>query len=298
MTPSSITKTNNNSSIRASAQSKTGLNTLFESAREYYVKGDYKNADIFFERVLEIDPNHIEALNNKGILRSRLADYDKARNCFEKVLRVDPNNIVALNSLEILNNKKGGTTTQQKEKPAPPPPSSTSGTTSGVDPRNPYNDPTLPYYNPGLGKGTDTMQSIEKPSQSSSTNDALTWNDKGMSLYNSDKYEEAIKSYDKAIELDPNLAMAWHNKGNVLYTLDRPEEAIKSYDKAIELDPNLASALFIRASIKAKKGETENALSDLKKAIAIDKEYIDSAKQANDFENIRNDERFKDLIVK
>jgi tetratricopeptide (TPR) repeat protein len=117
-----------------------------------------------------------------------------------------------------------------------------------------------------------------------------------MSLYNSDNYEEAIKSYDKAIELDPKFAMAWHNKGNVLYTLERPEEAIKSYDKAIELDPNLASALFIRASIKAKKGETENALADLKKATEIDKEYIESAKQSNDFEIIRDDKRFKDLI--
>jgi hypothetical protein len=56
--------------------------------------------------------------------------------------------------------------------------------------------------------------------------------------------------------------------------------------------------LFIRASIKAKKGETENALADLKKAIESDKEYIESAKQAKDFEIIRNDERFKDLIMK
>jgi hypothetical protein len=45
--------------------------------------------------------------------------------------------------------KEGNGTTQQKEKPAP---SSSSETTSGVDPRNPYNDPTLPYYNPDLEK--------------------------------------------------------------------------------------------------------------------------------------------------
>ena len=44
-------------------------------------------------------------------------------------------------------------TRQQKEKPAPPPPSADTGTTiTGADPRNPYNDPTLPYYNPDLDK--------------------------------------------------------------------------------------------------------------------------------------------------
>ena len=47
-------------------------------------------------------------------------------------------------------------TSQQKEKPAPPPPpppsADTGPTTTGADPRNPYNDPTLPYYNPDLDK--------------------------------------------------------------------------------------------------------------------------------------------------
>ena len=156
-TSSSMTKVNNNSSssISASAQSNVGLNTLFDSARECYVKGDYKKADTFFGRVLEIEPNHIETLNGRGtLLLYGLADYDKARNCFEKVLQVDPKNIVALNSIEILNNKKDGTS-QQKEKPAPPPPPPPSvgtGTSTGADPRNPYNDPTLPYYNPDLDK--------------------------------------------------------------------------------------------------------------------------------------------------
>jgi hypothetical protein len=36
----------------------------------------------------------------------------------------------------------------------------------------------------------------------------------------------------------------------------------------------------------------------LKKAIEIDKEYIESAKEDKDFESIRNDERFKALIMK
>ena len=43
-------------------------------------------------------------------------------------------------------------TSQQKEKPAPPPSADTGTTVTGADPRNPYNDPTLPYYNPDLDK--------------------------------------------------------------------------------------------------------------------------------------------------
>src|SRR5215211_3285962 len=184
---SSITKGNNNNSA---SQSNLGLSILLDSAREYYVRGDYKKADILFERVLEIEPNNIDALNGKGTSRYRLADYDKAKNCFDKVLRMDPKNIVAFDNIEILGKKKDDSSqkiekpvpsqgpSQKIEKPAPsqgpsqkiekpvpsqgpsqkiekPAPSQDSGTIPRADPRNPYNDPTLPDYNPDLGKKKD-----------------------------------------------------------------------------------------------------------------------------------------------
>ena len=120
-TSSSITKGNNNSA----SQSNVGLSILLDSAREYYVRGEYKKADIFFEKVLEIEPNHIETLNSKGIVLYKLEDHHKAKNCFDKVLKMDPKNIVALNNLEILNKKKEDAS-QQKEKPAVPPRSTIS----------------------------------------------------------------------------------------------------------------------------------------------------------------------------
>ena len=116
-TSSSITKGNNN---KSASQSKVGLSILLDSAREYYVRGDYKKADIFFERVLEIEPNNIDALNGKGTSLYRLADYDKAKKCFDKVLKMDPKNIVAFDNIEILGKKKEDDSSQQKiEKPAP-----------------------------------------------------------------------------------------------------------------------------------------------------------------------------------
>ena len=139
-TSSSITKGNNN---KSASQSKVGLSILLDSAREYYVRGDYKKADIFFERVLEIEPNNIDALNGKGTSLYRLADYDKAKKCFDKVLKMDPKNIVAFDNIEILGKKKEDGSSQQKiekpapsqgtsqqkiEKPAPPPPPSASHT--------------------------------------------------------------------------------------------------------------------------------------------------------------------------
>ena len=104
--------------------------------------------------------------------------------------------------------------------------------------------------------------------------------------------------------IDPNYADGWYNKGLTLDSLKKYEEAIKyytkaieCYDKAIKLDPTDANAWFYRGSCKVKTGNIENGLIDLEKAIEIGKqEVIEMAQKDNDFESIRNDERFKAIL--
>jgi hypothetical protein len=68
-----------------------------------------------------------------------------------------------------------------------------------ADPRNPYNDPTLPYYNPDLGKekAADTSQQKEKPASPSSTSGTIPgadprnpYNDPTLPYYNPDLGKE------------------------------------------------------------------------------------------------------------
>ncbi len=63
----------------------------------------------------------------------------------------------------------------------------------------------------------------------------MAWNNKGLALKAQGKYDEAIKAYDKAIEINPQLALAWSGKGLVLQDLDRTEEANAAFTKAKEL---------------------------------------------------------------
>ncbi len=62
--------------------------------------------------------------------------------------------------------------------------------------------------------------------------------------HNLDKLDEAIKAFDKAIEIDAQYTYAWYNKGHVLELLDKFDEAIKAFDKAIEINPQYAKAWY------------------------------------------------------
>ena len=83
------------------------------------------------------------------------------------------------------------------------------------------------------------------------------------------KYDEAIKAYDEAIRLDPNLAEAWNNKGNALYSQGKYDEAIKAYDEAIRLDPNFADAWCNKGNALDDKGKYDEAIKAYDEAIRL-----------------------------
>jgi tetratricopeptide (TPR) repeat protein len=61
-------------------------------------------------------------------------------------------------------------------------------------------------------------------------------------------YQNAIRSYDRAIEINPNYADAYYNRGLAYKNLKDYQNAIRSYDRAIEIDPNYANAYCNRGS--------------------------------------------------
>ena len=94
------------------------------------------------------------------------------------------------------------------------------------------------------------------------------------------KNDEAIKLYDKAIELNPTVAQAYFNRGTCKSNNIDFEEAIKDYDKAIELNPEYMEAYGNRGNAKinmfTSKGnlnptpeQTESACEDFHKSVSL-----------------------------
>lgn len=60
---------------------------------------------------------------------------------------------------------------------------------------------------------------------------------KGLNHAKIEDYEEAIRCFDKAVQLDPNNALAWISKANALIEYGNEEEARKCLDRAKKIDP-------------------------------------------------------------
>jgi tetratricopeptide (TPR) repeat protein len=58
--------------------------------------------------------------------------------------------------------------------------------------------------------------------------------------YDAHEYNEAVKHFLKAIELDPKMARAYDNLGLCYYYQNRNDLAVANYEKAIELDQGVA----------------------------------------------------------
>jgi len=78
----------------------------------------------------------------------------------------------------------------------------------------------------------------------------------GNTSYKLQKYEDALKAYDKALN-SPDVrtqAKSYYNVGNTLFRMGKLPESILAYQKALELDPNDVDAKYnleyVRALLK------------------------------------------------
>lgn len=120
---------------------------------------------------------------------------------------------------------------------------------------------------------------------------------KGIALEELGRFDEALETYDKALHFKPDDYNALSNKCVPLISLGRYDEVIESCNKALTIKPGYSDAYYNRACAYALMGgEREKALSDLKKAIELDERHRVEARDDEDFESLRDDPEFRELV--
>ncbi|MCZ8126609.1 MAG: tetratricopeptide repeat protein [Microcystis sp. LE19-114.1B] len=93
------------------------------------------------------------------------------------------------------------------------------------------------------------------------------WHEKGLIHQMGKEYEQAIASYDRALEIQPDDHQAWCNRGNALDDLGRFEEAIASFDRALEIKPDDPEAWYNRGNALKNLGRLEEAIASYDQAL-------------------------------
>jgi tetratricopeptide (TPR) repeat protein len=92
----------------------------------------------------------------------------------------------------------------------------------------------------------------------------------GTLYYNRQEYNLAEKHYRRAIEIDPRYALAYFDLGNVLDETGRVSEAIQTYKTALQFAPTYADAHYNLALAYEKIKEARKALKHWRAYIKLD----------------------------
>jgi len=112
-------------------------------------------------------------------------------------------------------------------------------------------------------------------------------------LGNNDK---AMTDLNRSLKLNKEDPAAFHNRALVYASLGKYKKALADYNKSLKLRPDDPGTLYDLACLFSLWGKTKEALDYLKKAIDKDKKWREKAKTDKDFDNIREDPRFKKLV--
>ncbi|KAJ1796171.1 hypothetical protein LPJ59_003914 [Coemansia sp. RSA 2399] len=96
------------------------------------------------------------------------------------------------------------------------------------------------------------------------------------------KYSEAIKSYNTAVEKDPQNYLTYFKRATTLLTVSKHASAIRDFSRAIELKPDFDQAYYQRARAYLKEGNYDGASSDVARATKGSKKVLVKFKELDE----------------
>ncbi len=223
-----------------------GGNVLFK-------KGRRDEAEIYYRRALEVDPENINALKGIGKLKLQLNNIKGAKEFVLKALKkgeTDPELWLmlatineqmgllddAIDDLKKVINLENGEEGYERL-------GELYKSTSKFDSAEKYFEMALKYY--------PEKYEIEV--------------NRGECLEHLKRYDEALACYDRVITHNPNDKYTWNTKGLLHLQLKRYEEAIKCFDTAIKIDPRFQSAIESKRVCEEKV--TESSIESYSKKV-------------------------------
>jgi predicted O-linked N-acetylglucosamine transferase (SPINDLY family) len=272
---------------------------LFRQGVALHQQGRMSEAEALYVRVVDMQPNHFDALHNLGVLKAQQEKNREAERFISAALRLRPQSSEALSSLgnvlsaakryeeaiaafnkalasnprhvgALLNrgNAQSGAKRYQEAL-------ASYDQALSLMPGN-----AAVHHNRGgilreLGRNQEALESIER-ALALAPGFAVAHNSRAMALIDLGDFGEALASSRKAIALKPDYADAYRTIGKALLGLHRHEAALASYQNALAIKPDLAEAWVGAGIALFELRRYDEALAAYRKALAIDAELAEA----------------------
>jgi tetratricopeptide (TPR) repeat protein len=194
--------------------------------------GNLNQAELYFRKVLQIQPTHIGALNLLGVLMTQLGRYSEAEPHIKTALELNPNSDATLYNYAIV--------LKFLKRPIE--------ALEYLDKAISINEAVAENWNNrgtvlnDLGRHNEAIASFKKAvAIQPNYPEAVT--NIGNSLIQLKRYGEASAFFENAIAMDPRLAEAWLGRARCSIAQDRDSDALLAYEKFFGLQRDLFKRL-------------------------------------------------------
>lgn len=232
----------------------------FEEGLQLAKAGDLEAAVQTLRDVTHTDLLHHKAWNALGVTYTKMKRYDDADECFEAAIRIKPDEAVYLKNRAINLKKKEAQLLVPESLKSPIPEGEKQihstlvwvvggafifiiivgcaglyvfGIGSGTQ-ENPFSSALTPVLSSILPVSGPSVSQYDLISNG------------GFEQLGHEQPDLALKTFEKAIQIDAGAPRAWTGKGFALIDIGQYESAIEAFDVALKQDPNNHNALIGR----------------------------------------------------
>lgn len=202
------------------------LNVLYTMTMVAQAKNDKKMRRTYLKKILKLDPDNIQALQEEGVDLYDQRSYKEAGKVFNKILQKHPNDIQALiwcGKVYYLDNKM-------------PEAEQCYTTVLKYQPKNSLAIAELARIKSETNRMAEAIADIQKATELE-PDAAPHWTDLGSYNLQIGRKEEARAAFKRAIELVPDSYFVHIYLAGLNDDLGNKEDAIKHYKKVTELYP-------------------------------------------------------------
>jgi tetratricopeptide (TPR) repeat protein len=269
----------------------TQLQQLFESGVALHQSGRLADAEARYRQVLQINPEHAEALHLLGVLAGQVGRPDAAVGLIERSLAIAPGNTEARFNLAnaLSAQRRFAEAIAHYQQVLERQPNFVEAMISlgharhalgdrniAMDiwqealKRSPGNSLLLFHLATAKYEAGDIPQAIALLQSASRQSNASpeVFNSLGVMLGEIGRTGEAIDALRKAIEMRPDYPEALSNLGDSLREAGQEQEAERRLSAALRLRPQWPLALGNLASLQRQRGQTDQAIETYRRALA------------------------------